>query len=185
MTLKKPSDYFKKNIATVNNSVKELRKSPEPNTFSDAFESFKNNLSKIEVLSEFSDTLDNYRVNVERINHLSEKVEDIQTEIQTLLKKEDLDRAMMSQLLVVEQSICDVQSKVKSINEKNLTEIRLDVSDLTKSVNEFLEIEVPKYKKLIVESELRTDNRFTDLEDNVNQTLDGIGEFAINVFAFF
>ena len=182
MTLKKPSDYFKKNIATVNNSVKELRKSPEPNTFSDAFESFKNNLSKIEVLSEFSDTLDNYRVNVERINHLSEKVEDIQTEIQTLLKKEDLDRAMMSQLLVVEQSIRDVQSKVKSINEKNLTEIRLDVSDLTKSVNEFLEIEVPKYKKLIVESELRTDNRFTDLEDNVNQTLDGIGEFVDNKY---
>jgi len=177
VTLKKPSDYFKKNIATVNNSVKELRKTPELNTFSDAFESFKNNLSKIEVLSEFSDTLDNYRVNVERVNHLSEKVEDIQTEIQTLLKKEDLDRAMMSQLLVVEQSICDVQSKVKSINEKNLTEIRLDVSDLTKSVNEFLEIEVPKYKKLIVESELRTDNRFTDLEDNVNQTLNGIGEF--------
>lgn len=182
MTLKKPSDYFKKNIATANSSVNELPKTPELNTFSDAFESFKNNLSKIEVLSEFSDTLDNYRVNVERINHLSEKVEDIQTEIQTLLKKEDLDRAITSQLLVVEQSIRDVQSKVKSINEKNLTEIRLDVSDLTKSVNEFLEIEVPKYKKLIVESELRTDNRFTDLEDNVNQTLDGIGEFVDNKY---
>jgi len=182
VTLKKPSDYFKKNIATANSSVNELPKTPELNTFSDAFESFKNNLSKIEVLSEFSDTLDNYRVNVERINHLSEKVEDIQTEIQTLLKKEDLDRAITSQLLVVEQSIRDVQSKVKSINEKNLTEIRLDVSDLTKSVNEFLEIEVPKYKKLIVESELRTDNRFTDLEDNVNQTLDGIGEFVDNKY---
>ncbi len=182
MTLKKPSDYFKKNIVTVNSSVNELSKTPELNTFSDAFESFKNNLSKIEVLSEFSDTLDNYRVNIERVNHLSEKVEDIQDEIQNLLKKEDLDRAMMSQLLVVEQSIRDLQSKVKGINEKNLTEIRLDVSGLTQSVNEFLKVEVPQYKRLIVDSELRTDNRFTQLEENVNQTLEGIGEFVDNKY---
>ena len=178
MALKKPLDYFKKNVASVNNSVKELPKTPELNTFSDAFESFKNNLNKIEVLSEFTETLDNYRLNVERVNHLSEKVEDIQEEITNLLSKEDLDRAMMSQLIVVEQSIRDVQSKVKGINEKNLTEIRLDVSNLTESVNEFLQVDVPKYKKLIVDSELRTDNRFTQLEDNVNQTLEGIGEFV-------
>ena len=182
MVLRKPSEYFKKDVDTVNNSIQELAKAPELNTFSDAFEAFKNNLSKIEVLSEFSDTLDNYRVNIERVNHLSEKVEDIQTEIQTLLKKEDLDRAMMSQLLVVEQSIRDVQNKVKGINENKLTEIRLDVSGLTESVNEFLEVEVPKYKKLIVDSELRTDNRFTQLEENVNQTLEGIGEFVDNKY---
>ena len=178
MALKKPLDYFKKNVASVNNSVKELPKTPELNTFSDAFESFKNNLNKIEVLSEFTETLDNYRLNVERVNHLSEKVEDIQEEITNLLSKEDLDRAMMSQLIVVEQSIRDVQSKVKGINEKNLTEIRLDVSNLTESVNEFLQVDVPKYKKLIVDSELRTDNRFTELEDNVNETLESIGEFV-------
>jgi hypothetical protein len=178
VALKKPSEYFKKNIATVNDSVQDLVKNPELNTFSDAFESFKNNLSKIETLSEFSDTLDNYRINIERVNYLSNKVEGIQTEIQSLLKKEDLDRAMMSQLLVVEQSIRDVQNKVKGINENKLTEIRLDVSGLTKSVNEFLEVEVPKYKKLVVESELRTNNRYNELEENVNQTLEGIGEFV-------
>ncbi len=105
MVLKKPSEYFKKDIPSVDNSIQEAVKLPELNTFSDAFQSFKNNLSKIEVLSEFSETLDNYRVNIERVNFLSEKVEDIQNEIQNLLKKEDLDRAIMSQLLVVEQSI--------------------------------------------------------------------------------
>ena len=178
MALKKPSEYFKKDIATVNNSVQELVKTPELNTFSDAFQSFKNNLSKIEVLSDFSETLDNYRVNIERVNHLSSNIEDIKTEIQNLLKKEDLDRAMMSQLLVVEQSIQEVQKKVKGINEKNLTEIRLDVAGLTENVNEFLEIEVPKYKKLIVDSELRTSSRYEELEENVNQTLDGIGQFV-------
>jgi DNA repair exonuclease SbcCD ATPase subunit len=178
VALKKPSDYFKKDISSVDKSIQEVEKTPELNTFSDAFQSFKNNLSKIEVLSDFSETLDNYRVNIERVNHLSSSIEDIKTEIQTLLKKEDLDRAMMSQLLVVEQSIQEVQNKVKGINEKNLTEIRLDVSGLTENVNEFLEIEVPKYKKLIVDSELRSNTRYEELEENVNQTLEGIGEFV-------
>jgi hypothetical protein len=178
VALKKPSEYFKKDIPTVSTPVQELVKGPELDTFSDAFESFKNNLSKIEVLSEFSETLDNYRVNVERVNHLSEKVEDIQTEIQTLLSKEDLDRAMMSQLIVVEQSIRDVQSKVKGINEKNILEIKSDVTDLTETVNEFLQTEVPKYKRLVVDSELRTRNKYEELELNVNETLEGIGEFV-------
>ena len=180
--LKKPSDYFKKEKTIIDYSVQELVKIPELNTFSDSFESFKDNLSKIEILSEFSETLDNYRVNIDKVNYLSEKVEDIQTEVQTLLKKEDLDRVMMSQLLVVEQSIRDVQSKVKGINEKNLAEIRLDVSGLTESVNQFLKIEVPQYKRLIIDSELRNDNRFSKLEENVNQTLENIGEFVDNKY---
>ena len=183
MALKKPSEYFKKDIATVNNSIQDLVNAPELNTFSDAFESFKNNLSKIEVLSEFSDTLDNYRINIEKVNYLSEKIENIQTEVQNLLKKEDLDRAMISQLIVVEQSIRDVQNKVKGINEKNLTEIRLDVSGLTESVNDFLEIEVPKYKKLVVDSEIRTNTRYEELEKNVSETLEGIGEFVDNKYS--
>ena len=182
MVLKKPSEYFKKDIPSVDNSIQEAVKLPELNTFSDAFQSFKNNLSKIEVLSDFSETLDNYRVNVERVNHLSLNVEDIKNEIQSLLKKEDLDRAMMAQLFIVEQSIQDVQKKVKGINENNLTEIRLDVAGLTENISEFLEIEVPKYKKIIVDSELRTNARYEKLEENVNKTFEGIGEFVDNKY---
>jgi hypothetical protein len=178
MVLKKPSDYFKKEITTIDDVVQELDKGPELNTFSDAFESFKSNLSKIEVLSEFSETLNNYNDNIQKVNFLSEKVGDIQEEIQNLLKKEDLDRAMMSQLLVVEQSVLNVQNKVKGINEKNLVEIRLDVGNLTKSVDQFLENEVPKYKKLFVDAELRSNRRYEELEQNVNQTLESIGEFV-------
>lgn len=182
MAIKKPTEYFKEDINTIDNSVQKLVKTPELDTFSDAFESFKTNLSKIEVLSEFSETLDNYRINIERVNYLSEKVEDIQSEIKTLLTKEDLDRSIMSQLLVVEQSIRDVQNKVKGINERNLTEIRLDVSELTQSVSEFLTIEVPRYKKLVIDSELRTNNRYEKLEKNVNETLEGIEEFVDNKY---
>jgi len=179
VALKNPSQYFKKDIVSVDNSIIKNSSSSQLNTFSDAFESFKQNLNKIEILSEFSDTLDNY---LGRVTTLSEQVEGIQTEIQSLLKKEDLDRAMMSQLLVVEQSIRDIQSKVKSINDSKLTEIRLDVSNLTNNVSEFLDIEVPKYKKLIVGSEIRANKRYEELEYGVNKTLEEIGELVENKY---
>jgi hypothetical protein len=184
VALKKPTEYFKKQnkVVSVNESIEQVAKLPEINTFSDAFESFKSNLNKIETLSSFSDTLDNYRINVERINHISEKVDSINEEIRSYLKKEDLDHAMMAHLLVVEDSLKEVQAKVKGINEKNLTEIRIDVSTLTDSVNDFLENDVPKYKKLIVDSEFRTDKRFTKFEENVNETLEGIGELVDNKY---
>ena len=138
MALKKPSEYFKKNISSVDVSIQELDQTLELNSLSQTFDSFKNNLVNIEVLSE--------------------KVEDIQTEIQTLLKKEDLDRAMMSQLLLLEQSIRDVQSKVQGINEKNIKEIRKDVSELTDSVNEFLEV-----------FENNINDRYEELEKNFTE----------------
>jgi hypothetical protein len=181
VVLKKPSEYFKKDIPSVDNSIQEAVKLPELNTFSDAFQSFKNNLSKIEVLSEFSETLDNYRVNIERVNFLSEKVEDIQNEIQNLLKKEDLDRAMMSQLLVVEQSIRDVQSKVKGINENSLSGIVEDFKKLDEAVLQLKEQEIPKYKRFIVETEKKTESKLNEFDEKLDTTINEVLEVVNSV----
>jgi hypothetical protein len=183
--LRKPSEYFKEdgNIS-VENSVKNLAETGEVevNTFSEAFNLFKENISKIETLSEYSETLDDYKLNIEKVNFLSEKIEGIETEIQNFLTRKDLDIAVMSQLFVVEQSIKDIQSKVKSINQRTLTEIRLDASNLTKVVNNFINDEVPKYRKSLVETEVRSSNLCRELEDTVNQTVSDINEFVDNKY---
>jgi hypothetical protein len=183
--LRKPSEYFKEdeNIS-VDNSVQNLSENSEVdvNTFSEAFNSFKENISKIETLSEYSETLDDYKLNIEKVNFLSEKIEGIETEIQNFLTRKDLDIAVMSQLFVVEQSIKDIQSKVKSINQSTLTEIRLDASNLTKVVNNFINDEVPKYRKSLVETEVRSSNLCRELEDTVNQTVSDINEFVDNKY---
>jgi hypothetical protein len=183
--LRKPSEYFKEdeNIS-VYNSVKNLPKTDqlEVNTFSEAFNSFKENISKIETLSEYSETLDDYKLNIEKVNFLSEKIGSIETEIQNFLTRKDLDIAVMSQLFVVEQSIKDIQDKVKSINQRTLTEIRLDASNLTKVVNNFINDEVPKYRKSLVETEVRSSNLCRELENNVNQTVTNINEFVDNKY---
>jgi hypothetical protein len=183
--LRKPSEYFKKEEdITVDTSVQNLPKIDqlEPNTFSEAFNLFKKNVNKIETLSEYSETLDNYKLNIEKVNFLSEKIGNIETEIQNFLTRKDLDIAVMSQLFVVEQSIKDIQNKVKSINQSTLTEIRLDASNLTKVVNNFINGEVPKYKKSIVESEVRSSNLCRELENTVNQTVTDINEFVDNKY---
>jgi hypothetical protein len=183
--LRKPSEYFKEdeNIS-VDNGVKNLVEisEVEVNTFSEAFNLFKENVSKIETLSEYSETLDDYKLNIEKVNFLSEKIESIETEIQNFLTRKDLDIAVMSQLFVVEQSIKEIQSKVKSINQRTLTEIRLDASNLTKVVNNFINDEVPKYRKSLVETEVRSGNLCRELENTVNQTVTDINEFVDNKY---
>ena len=175
MPLKKPSDYFNtSDTSTVNENIKIIDVSTELDTFSDAFDSFKNNLSKIELLSDFSNTLDNYRINIERVNHISNTIDEIKLELSNAIKKEDLERTMVSQLIVVEQSIRDVQDKVKGINERNLSEIKSDISNLSNDVFEFLEVEIPKYKKLVFESEIRASEKYSKLEKNIHAALDQI-----------
>jgi len=165
VSLKKPSEYFRRESASVDNSIQDLGDVPELSSFSDAFDSFKNNLSRIEV---FSNSLDNYNSNIEKVNELSQTVSEVKEEIQNLINKKDLDRAMMAQLLVVEQSIREVQSKVKSINENKLSQVRSEVVLLANSVNDSVESEVPRYKKLLED----TNRKYERLEGNVNKSIE-------------
>lgn len=138
MALKKPSDYFrnkeKEETVSIDNAIETLE-TPSLSTFSDAFESYKNNLSKIQVLSEFTETIDNYRINIERINYISDKINDLQDEIKSSLTKEDLDLAMMAQLVVVEEVVLKLQEKVEGINTKDLQNVNKEIEILSKNVN--------------------------------------------------
>ena len=174
MAIRKPSEYFDREKASVENAIQGSIENPELNTFSDAYDAFKRNLSKVDVLTDFSETLGNYQSNIEKVNHLSEKIDEIDGDIKKLLTKEDLDKALVSQLLFLEECIRDVQEKVKGINQKNLTQVKLDVSSLSETVNTFIDDELPRYEKLVSDSEIRLTNRCEVLEEELKETLDNI-----------
>jgi len=174
VAIRKPSEYFDREKASVENVIQGSIENPELNSFSDAYDAFKRNLSKVDVLTDFSETLGNYQSNIEKVNYLSEKIDEIDEDIKSLLTKEDLDKALVAQLLFLEECIRDVQDKVKTINQKNLIQIRLDVSDLSETVNTFVDVELPKYKKLVVDSEIKLTDRCEVLEDELKSTLDNI-----------
>ena len=179
MALKKPSDFFGNNKKTPLDEVKESYESARPEKIeqvSEAFDAFKSNLNHIQSLSDFTSTFDSFKNNLEKVESVSSEVSEIKEEIKSLIKKEDLDSAMMAQLLFVEESISKIESKVSSINGKTVDKIREDFVNLSNSVESFLDLDVPKYKKLISESEVRFDDRLGVFKGQVEENLDSIKE---------
>ena len=179
MALKKPSDFFGNNKKTPLDEVKESYESARPEKIeqvSEAFDAFKSNLNHLQSLSDFTSTFDSFKNNLEKVESVSSEVSGIKEEIKSLIKKEDLDSAMMAQLLFVEESISKIESKVSSVNGKTVDKIREDFVNLSNSVESFLDVDVPKYKKLISESEVRFDDRLDVFKEQVEENLDSIKE---------
>jgi len=177
VALKKPSDFFGNNKKTPLDEVKEEYIAASPKKIeqvSEAFDVFKSNLNHIKSLSDFTSTFDSFKENLEKVENVSSEIITIKDEIKNLIKQEDLDSAMMAQLLFVEESISKIESKISSINGKTVDQIKEDFKGLSTSVEGFLSIDVPKYKKLISESEVRIDDRFEKFRDKVEENLDTI-----------
>ena len=174
MALKKPSDFFGNTKKTPLDEVKEeyISASPEKiEQVSEAFDAFKENLNHIQSLSDFTSTFDSFKENLEKVENVSGEIITIKDEIKTLIKREDLDSAMMAQLLFVQESISKIESKISSINGETVDQIKEDFKGLSTSVEGFLSIDVPKYKKLISESEVRVDDRFGQFKNKVEENL--------------
>ena len=171
MPLKKPSEFYIKNPNTSLDEVKENATPEKVERISEAFNSFKSNFDHIQALTDFTNTFDTFKSNVEKVDTLSESVEEIREGIKDLINKEDLDGAMTAQLLFVEESIRNVQDKVKTLNSKSILDIKTDFDGLTKTVKGFIGEEVPAYKKLIVDSETRVDSRFVTFKEDVKDSI--------------
>ena len=176
MALKKPSDFFN-NKKDPLDEIKENYSVARPEKIeqvSEAFDVFKSNLDHIQSLSDFTSTFDSFKENLEKVENVSSEISSIKNEIKTLIKKEDLDSAMMAQLLFVDESITKIESRVSSINGKTVEKIKEDFANLSNSVESFLSIDAPKYKRLISESEVRVDGRFDTFKTNVEENLNTI-----------
>ena len=174
MPLKKPSEFYNK---VPNSSLDEIRENATPEkvgTISEAFDSFKSNFDHIQTLTEFTNTFDTFKNNIEKVDNLAESVSDIQDSIQDLIKKEDLDDAMTAQLLFVEESIRNVQDKVKTLNSKSVFAIKEEFSSLSETVYNFIDEEVPSYQKLIVDSETRVDSRFLNFKEDITSKVEDV-----------
>ena len=177
MALKKPADFFGNKTKTPFDEIKKEYDSASPQKIeqvSEAFDSFKDNLNHIRSLSDFTSTFNSFRSNIEKVEIVTDQVALIKEDLKSLIKKEDLDSAMMAQLLFVQESIARIDSRVSSINGETVDKIKEDFVGLSNSVESFLSIDVPKYKKLISESEIRVDNRFDNFKGTIEENLDTI-----------
>ena len=177
MALKKPSDFFGKKSTF--EEIQEQLVDAEPQkieNLTEAFQVFKTNLNNIQTLSDFSSTVNGFKENFERVDVLSKEIEVLKESVNNTLKKEDLNEAMMSHLLFVEESISDVQKKIKGLNSKTLYNIKEEFEELQETVIDFINLEVPSYKKQILDHEKRVDTRFVSFKNDINESIEKIDD---------
>lgn len=168
MSLKKPSELFNQKTKDKVEIYSQSASLPE------SYDTYKSNLKNIEVLADFTESVGTLKENSERITSLSTEVQSLQEQLSQFIKQEDLDRSMVSHLLFVEESIKNIQQKIKGLNSKTLFNIKEEFGKLQETVNDFIRLEVPSHKKQILETERRTDIRFNDFKNEVKKEVANI-----------
>ena len=135
MVLKKPSEIIKRNLSEdynpLSSPVSAILKEDGGNIF-ESFTAFKNNLDKI--------------------NILSDKIEQFGQEIENKVSKTDLENTILSQILVIDENFNKIKSQLTGINKSDLRQIRETVRNIENVVDNLIENEIPSYKKLITTS---------------------------------
>lgn len=142
MALRKPSQFFQKEKVSItedSNSVME--------TFNETFDKFKGNLSIVESLNE-------------KVNYLAE-------EIGNKITKTDLENAMLSHLMMVDESVKTLDTKVKGLNKNDLLEFKRTSVHLAELVEDLTGNQFPKYKKKIVDTEIKISENLNHFKEEV------------------
>ena len=151
MALKKPSDIFNKKESSV------------------VFES-------AEISSNITETYDRFRDNLDKVNLLSEQIEQLSQQLSEKMTKTDLENAMYSQLMVLDENFKSIQNQVKGLNKEDLKEFKVNISNLTEIVENLVKNEIPKYKKQVTKNEVRIGDKFDELREDVEENIIGIRE---------
>ena len=126
-SLKTPSDFF-----SAENGLSILSENSETlfENYGNYLSEFQNKLDAINSLENYGNYLSEFQDKLNAINSLSEEVSSIKSEIVEMMKKDDVNRVILSHLIFVNDSIDNIKDNVKSINEEKLQEIRNDTEFL-------------------------------------------------------
>jgi hypothetical protein len=172
VSLKKPTEFFGKN----NNKKEEITTSLPEN-----LGEYKSNLKNIETLNEFTENFGSFADNITKINSLEEGIQELKEELKNTLTQEDLDNAVMSNLLILEKNIDNIQKSLKGINRENLKNIYEEVENISNQVLLVTE-ELPRYKNLIKSNEVYLDKKLVQYQESVNENLTDFSNFIDNKF---
>jgi hypothetical protein len=172
VSLKKPTEFFGKN----NNKKEEITTSLPEN-----LGEYKSNLKNIEVLNEFTENFGSFADNITKINSLEQGIQELKEELKNTLTQEDLDNAVMSNLLILEKNIDNIQKSLKGINRENLKNIYEEVENISNQVSLVTE-ELPRYKNLIKSNEVYLDKKLIQYQENINENLTDFSNFIDNKF---
>ena len=163
-SLKTPSDFF-----SAENGLSILSENSETlfENYGNYLSEFQNKLDAINSLENYGNYLSEFQDKLNAINSLSEEVSSIKSEIVEMMKKDDVNRVILSHLIFVNDSIDNIKDNVKSINEEKLQEIRNDTEFLLSKVEKFVDEDIPKHNNNLVFVEHKIENIDSKIDEVV------------------
>ena len=174
MALKKPSELF-------NNEPKRQVEVSEQ-LLPENYDTYKSNVKNVEVLNDFISSYGTLKENLQKIDTLQDGIQSLKEELQNSITKEDLDAAVVSNLLILEKNIQKIELNLKGINRKDLKRIDEEIEDIENKVLYALEEEFPKYKKALKSNEIFLKDKFYEYSNEVNERVNQFEEFVANSF---
>ena len=147
MALKKPSDIFNKT---------------EPSGV----------FNTPEVSSDITETYDKFRSNLDKVNVLSEQIEQLSQQLSEKITRTDLENAMFSQVMVLDENFKSIRNQVKGLNKEDLKEFKVNISNLTEIVENLVENELPKYRKQVTKNEVVVDEKINEFIVGIRNEID-------------
>ena len=152
MALKKPSDFFQESDAIV-----EIPQTPQV-------------VQEFVVSSSITETFEKFKDNIEKLDALNETVESFSEQLSNKVNKAELENAMMSQLMLLDENFKTFKKQIRGVNKKDLSEIYQAIEEL---VN-YIEEELPKYKKSITSNELKVGTMFSNFKEELQEDVSNI-----------
>jgi chromosome segregation ATPase len=126
------------------------------------------------IVETFNETFGKFKGNISLIEDIQKKVDILTEEICDKITKNDLETAMISHLIMVDENIKNIQSKIKGLNRNDLIEFKKTSAHLTEIVDELISNQFPKYKRKITDVEVK-------ISENLNQLKQEVTTKQINV----
>lgn len=126
MAIRNPSDFFKhkRNVEMekFDKDVDEMVSDYTTLSFTDTFKTFRENIHKLEIIDSVED--------------LSEEIISVKNELKSIINKfdESLQESVIFQLTVIEKAVSDLENKINSINRKNTSNFKLDISEINNQI---------------------------------------------------
>lgn len=107
------------------------------------------------------------REELSKVESLSEQLQQLQQDITQKVVKSDLESLVLSQINTMQENFETLQREFKKSNKGDLDYFKEIISEVTDTVNNLVENEIPKYKKQITSNEVRFGNQLKDFKEEV------------------
>jgi hypothetical protein len=109
-----------------------------------------------------------------KVETLTHQINQLQQELTQKVVKTDLEKLILSHVDGMENNFKFLRDDLICSNKKDIREFKEVVENILDDFNNLINIEIPKYKKHLINNEICVNKKFDDLKENVKDDVTGI-----------